>query len=392
MNNVSDPDNYTIYLVNKSANTQVYWCFLEPPKGLNDSGVFANSSTSLAVTPNYPGVNTFTIPVQYVLAAGASNHAVGLNIKIDSSITNDVNLKDVWEAEYATVPPNQGPNMTRTSTSSDDSTITYNSNKFDQVKNENASWFSSMTFGIQTNQGFIGMTWAPAPNSQRVITPKLNFYVATGKYGSNELADFTDISRTSAQIPLSKFERLKATVTLEADGSWTVTPGAPKSMNKSGEQVDSLIQSHYYLSKAQSELVDMARASDYLSGEYSALEQLKDYQDMMALAKHEQKDRVQSVKWDKSPDNCEDVADVVITGTLTVGTALTAAFTGFILAGVRFRINRSEAGVTSFHFSYSGTRSASAIKSLFEAGSSLLLYFRNNEVEDEAALLETLND
>jgi hypothetical protein len=100
---------YTIYLVNNSSNTALFWCFLAPPVELaGDPNVFANSSTSLSVPPMSPATNTFTIPVQYVVGAGASNSAVGLNIRIDSNITLNTDLAQAWEANYATVPPNQG--------------------------------------------------------------------------------------------------------------------------------------------------------------------------------------------------------------------------------------------------------------------------------------------
>src|SRR5262249_61371312 len=101
---------YTIYLVNESAVTQVFWCFLAQPQELaSDPNVYANSSTSLAVGPFQPGYNTFTIPVQYIVGAGASNNAVGLNIQVTSSVQNNADLGQMWDANYATVPPNQGP-------------------------------------------------------------------------------------------------------------------------------------------------------------------------------------------------------------------------------------------------------------------------------------------
>lgn len=97
---------YTIYLINNSASTQIFWCFLARPEELvNDAGVFANSSTNLAIAPNAGSVNTFTIPVQYIVGAGASNNAVGLNTKIDSFITKDADLGQMWDANYARCRP-----------------------------------------------------------------------------------------------------------------------------------------------------------------------------------------------------------------------------------------------------------------------------------------------
>jgi hypothetical protein len=48
-------DTYTIYLVNQSADDQLFWCFLARPVELvNDPQVYANSSASLEVVSNSP--------------------------------------------------------------------------------------------------------------------------------------------------------------------------------------------------------------------------------------------------------------------------------------------------------------------------------------------------
>src|SRR5688572_9254804 len=105
-------DRYKIYLVNKSFDKQTFWCFLERPKELvNDPAVFANSDTYLTVAPNRPGTDSFTIPVEYIVGAGASNNAVGLDIEITSSVSNVAALTQTWNADYASLPDKEGPTM-----------------------------------------------------------------------------------------------------------------------------------------------------------------------------------------------------------------------------------------------------------------------------------------
>jgi hypothetical protein len=218
--------NYTIYLKNSSSDSKNFWCFLEKPAGVPTSSVYANSSASLSVLPNYGGINKFTIPVQYSLGAGASNEAVGLGVQIDTSIIKQAQLQQTWEAQYATIPPNQGPNLSLVQgQKSPDDTIGLLSNGFDKVKNENGKWYSNMSFGIQTQNGFLGVTWAPSPNDQNTITPKFSFYISTGSFTSYELADISTISRQSAKVELSDFKNLEVTVTLTSTGDWLVEPG-----------------------------------------------------------------------------------------------------------------------------------------------------------------------
>ncbi|MES2574648.1 MAG: hypothetical protein V4572_06880 [Bacteroidota bacterium] len=218
--------NYTIYLKNESSDPRSFWCFLEKPEGISYYEAYANSSASLSVMPNYGGINKFMIPIQYSLGAGASNNAVGLGVQIDSSIIQYAQLKQTWEAQYATIPPNQGPNLNLVQGQiSPDNSIGLLSNAYDQVRNENGRWFSNMSFGIQTYNGFMGITWSPSPNNQYTITPKFSFYISTGDFTSNELADFATISRQSAKVELSDFKNLEVTVTLTSKGEWLVQPG-----------------------------------------------------------------------------------------------------------------------------------------------------------------------
>jgi hypothetical protein len=220
--------NYKIYVVNRGATDKNFWCFLQQPQELISSNVYGNSDAMISVTPNYAGTNSFTIPLQYIVGAGAENRAVGLNVQIDASVLLNTQLKNSWSANYATVPPKQGPQLTlKQGTSSPDGTVVIESNSFDKVKNENNKWFSNMSFGIQSNNGFMGFTWAPSPNEKNTITPKFAFYIATGNFTSNNLVDMTSVSNQSAKVELSHFKNLEATVTLKSDGTWDVSPGSP---------------------------------------------------------------------------------------------------------------------------------------------------------------------
>jgi len=359
-------DNYTIYLVNKSAGDQIFWCFLEEPKELaGQAGVFANSAASLAVIPNYPGENYFTIPVQFVVGAGASNNAVGLNVRVTSAITQNASLTDQFSAEYATVPPNKGPVLTMTGNRAAPTQISIASNGFNQATNENNGWFSNMSFGINTAAGFMGMTWSPFPSQTRTLTPILNFYVAVGSYGANTLAAYTTVSNKSAHLTTpNSFLRNEATVTYTATGAWQVTPGKPKVSLLAGAAttMDSLVDAHLYLARAHADLITLGEQSRYLLAEPTRQEDT-------------QEDTVVSVRWKSSPAMGDEAAPALtfLAGTLTVTTALIAAFTYFVLSGVEFQIASAPVGGTTIDFTYSGNQSAAAIQALFTAGAQVFL-------------------
>ncbi len=352
---------YTIYLVNESSSTQTFWCFLQRPVEIaSDPSVFANSSANLAVRSFDEGTNTFTIPVQYVVQAGASNKPLGLGVKISSTITKNADLKDMWQANYVTVPPNQGPTMQKLDNESSPTSIAIKSNDFDQAHNEGAGWFSNMSFGIQTDQGFIGMTWSPSPQQTKTLTPRLRFYVAVGSYGNNTLASWTDVSNSSAEILIpSSFQYNNTTVTYTSNGGWKVTPGKPPATR---DYIGSLIQSHLFISKAHADLVALAQLSP------SDLT-------LLSSSSQTQKDTVTTVVWKAFSSYYSD-ADTELTflaGTITVTTALVAAFSVFVLSGVTFNIQGNAAGITSFNFTYTGPVAAEAIKDLFVAGASITL-------------------
>jgi hypothetical protein len=353
-------DNYTIYLVNKSATTQLFWCFLQQPVELaGQPGVFANSAASLAVPSNSPAQNFFTIPAQFVVGAGASNNAVGLNVKVTSAITLDADLTDQYSAVYANVPPNMGPTLTLSGTEASPTQISIQSNGFNQGGNENQGWFSNMSFGVNTAAGFMGMTWSPSPAQTTTLTPTLSFYVAVGSYGVNTLAGYTAISNTSAKLTTpGSFSLNAATVTYTATGGWQVTPG--KSTQFAGASIDSLADAHRFLTQAHSDLITLV-------GESAA-------QSRYLLADKSQTDKVVSVTWDtKAAKREAEAAQTFLVGTLTVATALAAAFAYFTLSGVTFQITSAPVNGTTVNFTYSGNQSAAAIQALLKAGAEIFL-------------------
>ncbi|PCH65947.1 MAG: hypothetical protein COC04_00530 [Gammaproteobacteria bacterium] len=294
---------YKIYLVNGTGRTQKFWCFLEKPKSSIAGDVYANSSTSLIIGGSQGGKNSFTIPVNYVLSAGASNHAVGLDTKIESSVTNNADLKEVWLAEYFNVADGgkRAPEMALVAgQSSPERTLAFQSSNFNRAVNEARDWYSSMSFGIQTSNGFIGSTWSPEPGATVTIEPKLTFYIGTGNYSSNQLANFTEVSTVSAAVPLSKFDLLgEATVTLDSESNWVVTSGAPSSSN---EHLGQLIESHLELSRSQSHLVKMIHDRDQKKP-------ASEYRRMMELANSD------------IAVNLEPILTIAAITTITVGVA-----------------------------------------------------------------------
>jgi len=202
--------------------------------------------------------------VQYVTGAGASNNAVGLNVQIDSSIELNAELDDQFLATYADAPPNMGPLLGKTGTGAGGDQISIESNAFNKGENEINGWFSNMSFGIQTAQGFIGMTWSPDPSKTQTLTPKLAFYVAVGDYGSNTMADWTTVSNDSAEIVVpDSFELNNTTVTYTATGEWEVTPGEPSADARA--EASSVIRTQRLLSKAYLQLAENAGLKNLLA-------------------------------------------------------------------------------------------------------------------------------
>jgi hypothetical protein len=362
---------YTIYLVNQSKQTKTFWAFLQPPDELKGNpNVFANSKINLDVDPNSPATNTFTIPVQYIAGGGSSNKAVGLGIKIDAFVSNNIELQETWEIDYVTVTEDcrgkKAPTMSKIDSPAPENMIALKSNAFDQSANEDCKWYSSMSFGIQTDNGFIGMSWSPSPNETRTLTPKLAFYVTTGDYGENELASWTEVANDAAVIELKDFKAREATVILTSSGKFKVVPGKPSQelLTAPLNFVDNLIDSHKLLLASLTDLWHSAKnqeQANLLSSGFSSLGGTQD-------------DQLIKVTWSSTFE--DDDTNTFLAGTLAVKTPLTAAFGIFVLSGVEFNITSQTGGQTKVNFTYSGSQSADKIKQLFVAGAKLL--FKNS--------------
>lgn len=71
------------------------------------------------------------------------------------------------------------------------------------------------------------MTWEALPNKTETISPNIEFYISTGSYHPNELADYTQVQTDAAKLTKDSFSGFAATVTLLENGTWQVTPGKP---------------------------------------------------------------------------------------------------------------------------------------------------------------------
>lgn len=247
-------NKYNIYVVNNMTSTQEFWCFLAAPQTNYTGSVYANSSAYVGVVPNSPSLNFFTVPVQYVFQAGASNNAVGLNIEITSTTSNNVNLGDQWEAAFADPQLHQGATLTKYGSLAPAASLQYETNNYDQAQEPVNHWFASETFGIETESGFIGVTWAPIAGATNTITPNLQFYIATGSYSANTLANMTTVSTQSQVVNLTDFDNaFNCTVTLSSSGLWSVAPGTPPLQQTA--DMSMLVESHFLLARAHDSLV-----------------------------------------------------------------------------------------------------------------------------------------
>ena len=221
--------HYRIYIVNETAANHKFWCFLQEPQDFSLNQAYANSAASMNVKAHSSGKdNCFTIPVQYALGVGVGNQPIGLDVKVVPNSIENVDMKQLWEAEYATAPPCNPPRLElKSEEESPPGTVTVATNAFNKQRNENEHCFSNMSYGIPSNNGFMGFTWSPLPSMNYMIRPKFAFYIATGAYQSNHLYDIQSIAREAALVQLSEFQYADVTVTLAADGTWLVTPGEP---------------------------------------------------------------------------------------------------------------------------------------------------------------------
>lgn len=256
------PTEYKINLYNSEGSAQRMWCFLSEPESDISAEVYANSDSSLTV-PTFTGSeqNSFTIPLQYSVQVGASNNAIGLDIQIDSSVTKNTDLGVEWFAAYTQdKEENIPPTLEKVSTAPDNQ-LAITTNEYDKSAESLNSWYGNMTYGVESAQGFIGVTWSPDPAKTYEIKPKVTFYVSIGSYQSNTLADINSIASSAAVITEDDFDgNNECTVTRNVDGSWSVMPGNVSPDDLSSSEL-LLLNSHLSLVTAHKELVKLVASN-----------------------------------------------------------------------------------------------------------------------------------
>ncbi|MEM9916549.1 MAG: hypothetical protein AAF990_00555 [Bacteroidota bacterium] len=355
---------YKIYLVNLQASSKKFWCFLDQPIQDLSGEVYANSSAFLTVPPFNPAqTNSFTIPLQYKVAVGASNKAVKLNTLVQSDMIFSTDLEKKWKATYTQDGHNVGP-VLASDGSAGLKTVVMDTNQYDKSKEPINSWYGSMTFGIESENGFIGQTWSPDPLSQYTIVPKVNFYVATGNFQSSRLADINEISLNSANITAQSFDfGNECTVTLNSDGSWDVSPGKP---NASLMHMSRLMDTHQTLVQIQEKFVNMVSMASAQAAPALAL---------AGYGPEETERRSKGITINKSKSKAADT-DGFLTGTITVGTAVGLGFAYIISAGITLDITYRRDDGLRFDFKYNGAASREALQQAFAAGKELLFLGR----------------
>ncbi|NHZ61488.1 hypothetical protein [Massilia genomosp. 1] len=343
---------YKIHIVNQSMATQDFWCFLSAPEMNVGSTVYANSAANLSVVPNSPSDNSFTIPLQFSIGADASNLAVGLNVVVDSKVTENVELGQAWTAGYATTPPAQGPTLAMASQGGPSTSLSIASNHFNAGINAGNNWYESQSFGVESAQGFMGVTWAPNPGDVTTITPTLSFYVATGTFSANALAEMNTISGDCATISTNQFSGSnEAWVMLDSQGYWHVSSTNPGSSGNAN--VDLLIHSHAKLAIAHAQLVNYAVGDGKERGTSPSIN-----------------DTVKRVSWGPATIDAETGDMIVVTGAMVLATAA-VAITTFIVGGISFTANGTTDGGSTWNFSYNGPKTLKTLKEALKEGATI---------------------
>jgi len=347
--------DYTINLVNSGENTEDFWCFLSAPVIDVGPTVYAYSHAHIRIKSNSTDVNQFIVPLQYKVQAGSSNNAVGLHVQINSSATHDADLGSVWNATYYT-DGNEGPDLALGTGTSAPGTLNIVTNPYDQAEGRQNDWYASQTFGIQTEMGFVGVTWEPKPNDNVTITPHFSFYISTGSFTAGNLADMTTVSNRAAQITLDDFQGgYEVWVQYTTSGQWNITTTDPQPpSSRKVRALDSLAQSYQHVSDAGAPLMAYQVNAPVNAGTDTTVP-----------------DEVDSVTWNKVVDRDVDTGNPIVTGSITVATAASLAFTSFVCAGITFDARGSNRG-TTWAFSYRGSQSVDSLKKILKTGASIM--------------------
>jgi len=225
-------DELTIHIINKYDSKETFWCFLAKPKALDTgSDIFSNSSARLTLINDPTTEASFTIPVQFSLAAKSVNKPIGLGVKVSTRQQKPVELEESWGATFYTGGDHQAPSLKENGGKASENTINYSSNSFQPDKVIENDWYPTQSYGIETNSGFVGLTWEPRPQKTVKIEPLLEFYISTADYKANSLANLTTISTKLATVKLKDFKGKAVTVIYESNGDWTVKSGKPSKAN-----------------------------------------------------------------------------------------------------------------------------------------------------------------
>jgi hypothetical protein len=359
------PTKYKIHLKNLQSADKTFWCFLNTPDSNISSEVFANSSARLTVAQFEPGRDdSFTIPLQYVVKAGASNNAVALKTLIQSSISKNTDLASSWQANY--FQANKGPALVPGSDTPASDEVDVLTNAFDKNREPLDKWFSSLTFGVQSDNGFLGVTWSPDPSETYRIKPKVQFYVATGSYEENTLASITSISTTSANITEDSFDgNYECTVTLLTTGKWKVEKGntnQSSTLRASNALVD-LSKTQLLLATAHTDLVDLIKnPQEYAT---SSSDNIND----VAV----RSEGIIITSGDKLSASLGELPNF-ITGSIGIATAIGVGFTAILAAGITLKIKKTKRDGLEFDFEYNGGKSLEEIIAAFGFGKEIYLH------------------
>lgn len=340
---------YKIHILNKSMATQKFWCFLSAPEMNVGSTVYANSAVNVEVVPNSQSDNSFTIPLQFSIGADAATKPVGLNIVVDSNVKENVEMGQAWNAGYANAPPAQGPTLAMASEGGPTTSLSIASNHFNAGINAANNWYESQSFGVESAQGFMGVTWEPNPGDITTITPTLSFYVATGTFSKNALAEMNTVSGDCATISTDQFSGSnEAWVALDDQGYWHVY-----SSNPDNASVDLLIQSHAKLSIAHAQLVNYVVGDGKESGNTSSIN-----------------DKVKRVTWGPATIDAETGNMIAVTGTMVLAVAA-VAITTFIVSGITFTATGTTDSGTTWRFVHSGPQTLKTLKEALKDGATI---------------------
>lgn len=356
------PTTYKIHLKNLQSADKTFWCFLNLPESQISADIYANSSANLTVSQYQSGQDdSFTIPLQYVVQAGASNQAVALNTLIQSSLKKNTDLAAAWHADY--FPANKGPKLYLATDvpNPDNKEVDIWTNDFDKSQERLKNWYSSLTFGVLSQNGFMGVTWSPDPSETYRIKPKVQFYVATGSFESNTLADITAISSQSAPVTADSFDgNNECTVTLLSTGKWLVEPGNTNQIVNSNSAI----------------LNNLVKANMELATSHSALVALFSTQHLSEIpANSKSNEQVISagitIKQQLTLADEEGGLNSFLTGTITVGAFIAAGFAYMIASGINLTISKRAGNGLEFEFTYNGQKGAEEVRKAFAAGQTI---------------------